>query len=121
MKKVLALLVTAVVILSSCVPEDDGPSYYSINMRVQGNDLTQIYLRSTNWNFDVAPNTVPNISWSVDNRIYGNDSIALYGVQVPDSANKIKVTITLQKDNDLPIIFQDSGYSSAVARGFIPY
>jgi hypothetical protein len=119
MKKVLALLVTAVVILSSCVPEDDGPSYYSINMRVQGNDLTQIYLRSTNWNFDVT--NVPNISWSVDHQIYGNDSIALYGLQVPDSANKIKVTITLQKDNDLPIIFQDSGYATAVARGFIPY
>lgn len=119
MKKVLALLVLSVVVFSSCEPEDDGPSYYAINMRVQGNDLTQIYFRSGNWNFDVT--NVPNISWSVDNQIYGNDSIALYGVQVPDSANKIKVTVTLQKGTELPIVFQDSGYASAVARGFVPY
>lgn len=121
MKKVLALLVLSVVVFSSCEPEDDGPSYYAISMQVEGNNLSQIYFRSTNWNFDVAPNTVPNILWSVDHNIYGNDSIALYGVQVPDSANKIKVTVTLQKGTELPIVFQDSGYASAVARGFVPY
>lgn len=119
MRKLLVCFTTITLVLAACVKEDDSPSYYSINLRVQGSPLSSIYYRSSKWNFDV--NNMPNVSWSVDNNIYGDDTIALYGnLAVPDSVNKIKVTITLQKDNDPPIVFADSGSVSAVARGYVP-
>lgn len=108
-------------LLSSCKKEEKESSSYSINLKVTGNSLNRIYFKSANYSFDITEN-VPTKSWSVDNTIYGDDSVTLYGRQsLAEPLKPVVVKISLYKNNDAPIVFADSGVTEITLRAFIPY
>ena len=99
--------------------EKDPPTY-GIQVKVEGNQLSQIYFRSTQQNFDVT--NVPTKHWLVDmsNRMTGDDTIMLYGRQITDTITPIVVSIRVNYNDGPTLTYSDTDATEARVKVYLP-
>lgn len=116
MKNIFLILTSISFLFSSC-QKDDSVSSYDIHLQVNGNFLTQIYMRSTQLDFDVT--NVPTHEWSADHPYWGNDTLHLTGVQVTDSLNPVIVKVIVSQ-NGTSNTYIDSNATSCTLNVILP-
>lgn len=114
------LFVFLLISFISCKYYEPDPPTYGIQVKVEGNQLNQIYFRSTQQNFDVT--NVPTKHWLVDmsNRMKGNDTILLYGRQTTDTITPIIVSIRVNYNDGPTLTYSDTGATEAQVKVYLP-